>query len=358
MVNPSTKDINEAALKLPSVLRRLVAASLLLTALLIAVSLVSLGLGQSDAPLSATLKSAAVKLHLASPDAYELDEATESILWDIRLPRILLAALVGMLLAAGGVALQGLLLNPLADPYTVGVSSGAALGASIAVVLGWGGMLHGFGVPALAFATAIAAMLLVYSLARYRGRLAMHSFLLAGIVVGSFLWALLTFVMTIAGQDLSVIIYWLLGSFSAPDPWGYVRIAAPFVLLALVGLYAFARDLNVLSLGEETANHLGVRTESLKNVIIIITSLATAAAVSVSGVIGFVGLIVPHMARRVFGPDHRILLPAAALLGATLMVAADTAARNIVPGSELPVGVITALLGAPFFCYLLKRGRS
>jgi len=265
--------------------------------------------------------------------------------------------MVGMLLAVAGAALQGLLLNPLADPYTVGVSSGAALGASVAVVFGLTPLFWGFGVPVIGFVTAIGAMFLVYSLARFRGRLATHSFLLAGVVVGSFLWALLTFVMTLAGQDLSVIIYWLLGSFSAPDPWGYVRIAAPFTVFALVGLYAFARDLNVFALGEETAERLGVSAEGLKNAVIAITSLATAAAVSVSGIIGFVGLVTPHIARRVFGPDHRILLPSAALMGAILMVAADTAAQNVIGSIELPVGVITALLGAPFFCYLLKRGR-
>ncbi|MDO8588819.1 MAG: iron chelate uptake ABC transporter family permease subunit [Armatimonadota bacterium] len=353
MVNPG----RDNQLRLPPVLPRLAAAVLLLTALLLLVSLISLSVGQANIPLSLTLHSAAVKLHLASPGAYPILDSTDAILWDMRLPRVVLAALVGMLLAVAGVALQGLLLNPLADPYTVGVSSGAALGASAAVVLGLGRLAHGYGVPLMAFAAAIGAMALVYSLARYRGRLAMHSFLLAGVVVGSFLWALLTFIITLAGQDLSVIIYWLLGSFQAPDPWGYVKLALPVGAIALVTLYAFARDLNIFALGEETAHHLGVRTESLKTIIITVTSLATAAAVSVSGIIGFVGLIAPHMARRLFGPDHRVLMPSAALLGAILLVAADAVARNVVRGGELPVGVITSLLGAPFFCYLLRKGR-
>jgi len=338
-------------------LARLAAAVALLSVILALVCFVSMSVGQGNVPLGSVVESAAAKLHIpwlttAKPDPY-----AELILWDLRFPRVLLAAMVGMLLALAGAALQGLLLNPLADPYTVGVSSGAALGASVAVVFGLTPLFWGLGVPAVAFVTAIGAMLLVYSLARFRGRLATHSFLLAGVVVGSFLWAMLTFVMTLAGQDLSVIIYWLLGSFSAPDPWGYVRIVTPFTVFALVGLYAFARDLNVFALGEETAERLGVSPEGLKNAIIGITSLATAAAVSVSGIIGFVGLVTPHIARRVFGPDHRILLPTAALMGAILMVAADTAARNVIGSVELPVGVITALLGAPFFCYLLKRGR-
>lgn len=349
-----TEDGNQV--KLPSALRRLVFAALLLTAILISVSLISLCLGQADIPLGVTLRSAAAKLHITAPIASPTD-TTEAILWDIRLPRVILAALVGMLLASAGAALQGLLLNPLADPYTVGVSSGAALGASATLAFGLGALAGGYGVPIAAFITAIAAMAVVYSLARYRGRLGLHSFLLAGVVVGSFLWALLTFVITLAGQDLSLIIYWLLGSFQAPDPWGYVRLSFPIGILALVILFAFARDLNLFALGEESAHHLGVRTESLKTIIIAITSLATATAVSVSGIIGFVGLVAPHIARKLFGPDHRVLLPSSALLGASLLVVADTLARNVVSGQELPVGVVTALLGAPFFCYLLKTGR-
>jgi len=357
MVNPrKDSDWDATEVERPRVVRKLVAAVVLLSVVLLAVGLLSLCVGQGEVPPRVTLQSAGLRLGLVSPDALAVDADTELILWGIRLPRIILAALVGMLLATAGVALQGLLLNPLADPYTVGVSSGAALGASVAVVLGLTQWFGGFGVPVVAFVTAIGAMFVVYSLARFRGRLAMRSFLLAGVVVGSFLWALLTFAMTIAGQDLSVIIYWLLGSFSAPDPWGYVKIALPFAVVTLAGLFAFARDLNVFAMGEETAHHLGVQTEGLKNAIIAITSLATAAAVSVSGIIGFVGLIVPHIARRLFGPDHRVLLPASALLGAALMIAADTVARNVSAGAELPVGVVTALLGAPFFCYLLKRG--
>jgi iron complex transport system permease protein len=258
---------------------------------------------------------------------------------------------VGVLLAAAGAALQGILLNPLADPYTVGVSSGAALGASIAFVLGFAGWLHGFGIPAMAFAFACAAMLIVYWLARTAGRVSIHSFLLAGVVVGSFLWAALTFVLTIAGQDLAMVIHWLLGSF-ADAPWSYVVMVLPFAVIGLGMLFAMARDLNIYSLGEETARHLGIETEPLKLVVIATASLITAAAVSVSGIIGFVGLIIPHLARRVFGADHRVLLPTAALSGAILMVLADTAARSL---GELPVGVITAMIGAPFFLYLLRR---
>jgi iron complex transport system permease protein len=285
-----------------------------------------------------------------------------TIIWQIRVPRAFLALLVGAMLAMAGAALQGLLLNPLADPYTVGVSSGAALGAGVATLVGLGTLFGGFGVPVMAFIFAIGAMMLVYALASSAGRVSVHSFLLAGIVVGSFLWALLSFVLALAagdpGEAQGKIVAWLLGSFDAADPWGYVRVAAPFALVGAGALFAFARDLNVFSMGEETARHLGLETENLKLIVIAITSLITAAAVAVSGIIGFVGLVVPHICRKLFGPDHRVLIPTSALAGASLVVFADLASRAILPPSGLPVGIVTAMLGAPFFLYLLKTARG
>lgn len=286
----------------------------------------------------------------------------QTIIWQIRVPRAVLALLVGALLAMAGAALQGLLLNPLADPYTVGVSSGAALGAGVATLMGLGNVFGGYGVPVVAFGFAIAAMFIVYSLARSAGRVPIHSFLLAGIVVGSFLWAMLSFVLALASGDPAEaqgrIIAWLLGSFNAIDPWGFVRLAAPFAVIGLLALFAFARDLNLYAMGEESARHLGIETENLKIIIVATVSLMTAAAVAVSGIIGFVGLIVPHICRRLFGPDHRVLIPTAALAGAVLTVFADLASRAILPPSGLPVGVVTAMLGAPFFLYLLKTSRA
>ncbi len=290
------------------------------------------------------------------------DSLDSTIVWEIRVPRALLALLVGAMLAIAGAALQGLLLNPLADPYTVGVSSGAALGAGIATVLGLEAVWGGYGVPAIAFAAALGAMFIVYTVARSAGRVSIHSFLLAGIVVGSFLWALLSFVLARAAgspdQAQAKIIQWLLGSFDKADPWAYVHLATPFAILGLLGLFAFARDLNLFSMGEESARHLGIETENLKIIIIALTSLITAAAVSVSGIIGFLGLVVPHICRRVFGPDHRILIPTSALAGASLAVLADLASRAILPPSGLPVGIVTAMLGAPFFLYLLKASKA
>lgn len=195
-------------------------------------------------------------------------------------------------------------------------------------------------------------MVLVLWLASSRRRIERDAFILAGVVVGSFLWALVTLLMTVAGADLQTIVFWLMGNLYGQVDWSVVAVTALLVGIGCVVLYAYARDLNLLSLGEEQARQLGVETEKLKIGVVISSALITAAAVSVSGIIGFVGLVIPHMARRLVGPDHRVLLPVAGLLGASFLVCADTLARAI---SEMfPVGVLTAILGAPFFFYLLK----
>lgn len=286
---------------------------------------------------------------------YPVSESDNYTVWEFHIPRMILAALVGMCLAMAGAALQGLLLNPLADPYMIGVSSGASVGAGTAVLLNAGGLLMGFGVPLFAFAGALLSVAIVYGLARRGGQVSVLSFLLAGVVVGAFMWAALTFIMTITSQNLETIIFWTMGSLGGSDPWRRIITLAPFAILGSIALYAFSRDLNIFSLGEESARYLGLEVESLKKIIIILVALITAAAVSVSGTIGFIGLMVPHMVRRLVGPDHRILIPCSALLGATFMIAADAIARTAMRPSEIPIGVITALLGAPFFLYLLRK---
>jgi len=279
------------------------------------------------------------------------------ILLTVRLPRIALGALVGGALSVAGAALQGMLMNPLADPYLVGVSSGAALGASIAIVLEGSAVAVGFGVPLAAFILALATMLAVYRLAQARGKIPMESFILAGVVVGSFMWALVTVVMALAGRSLSEVVFWLMGNLFV-EGWGPVGLVLGATAVGAVGLYAVARDLNLLALGEESAQQLGVDVERMKRLVIVFASLLTAAAVSFAGIIGFVGLVMPHIARKIVGPDHRILLPASGLIGASFLILADTVARVAGPW-ELPVGVITSLLGAPFFLYLLRtRTRS
>lgn len=348
------------------VLRRILAGCAALSVLLAAAFALDICYGQTretNIPAATVLRAAASCIPIAGRGLESgISETDLAIIRQIRVPRALLAALVGSLLAMAGAALQGLLRNPLADPYTVGVSSGAALGAGVATLAGLEGVAGGYGVPLVAFAFAIAAVFAVYALARTAGRVSVHSFLLAGIVVGSFLWAMLSFVLALAagdpGQAQGKIVQWLLGSFDAVDPWGYVRVAAPFAAFGLIALAAFARDLNIFSLGEETAAHLGIETENLKAVILAVTSLVTAAAVAVSGIIGFVGLVMPHICRKLFGPDHRVLIPTSALAGACLAVSADLVSRAILPPSGLPVGIVTALLGAPFFLYLLRVTRA
>jgi iron complex transport system permease protein len=333
---------------------RVAAVALVLGALLVVLMLGSLAVGAAAVAPAETVRVIWARL---AGQTSALDPLLVAVVWDLRLPRIVLAALVGGALSLAGVATQGLLLNPLADPYILGVSSGAALGAAIGILLGWEEAAYGLGLPAVAFAGALATLALVTGLARAGGRIAGHNFLLAGVVVGSFLWALITLALSVAGADLQRLIFWLMGSLYARQ-WLHVGLLAPLALAGALALWLHARDLNVLALGDTAAQQLGVPVERTKLVVILAAALLTAGAVSVTGIIGFVGLVVPHMARRVVGPDHRLLLPAAALAGAGFLVVADTLVRGLLVRStlgELPVGVVTALAGAPVFCYLLRR---
>jgi len=282
--------------------------------------------------------------------SWTIGEAT--IILQIRLPRIILGVLVGAALSIAGTTMQGLFKNPMADPYIVGISSGAALGAISTIVFG----LTIFGmytIPLMAFIGAAAAIFLVYNIASVRRKLPVSTLLLAGIAVTLFLSAIISLMMYISGEKLHGIVFWLMGGLWGRN-WNHVMMAFPFIFLGAIIIYIFARDLNVMLLGEEPAQHLGIEVETLKKIIILSTSLITAAAVSVSGIIGFVGLIIPHAMRILVGPDHRILLPSSALVGGIFLVWADTLARTIISPIELPVGIITALFGAPFFIYLLR----
>jgi iron complex transport system permease protein len=285
------------------------------------------------------------------------DPAVETIIWEVRLPRALAAALIGALLAYAGVAFQGLLMNPLAEPYTVGVSAGAAVGAAVVEVAGLSGLMYGFAGVSAAFTAGIAAIALVYLLARVQGRVAVHTFLLAGTVVGTLLWSAIPLLLVLAGKSdqMSRVMFFIIGSISTVD-WDRARLLVPFLLVAGLAMRMSARELNLMAMGEETAAHLGVETEAFKRRVLIVGALATAACVSVAGIIGFVGLVVPHIARRIVGPDHRAVMPLAAILGACLLVVSDTAARVYL--DEMPVGVITALVGAPVFCILLRRRQT
>ena len=290
--------------------------------------------------------------HFAAPDS-----AIDGIVWSIRLPRVLGGALIGMLLALAGVAFQSLLLNPLADPYFVGVSSGAGLGAAIVTLLGGTGWLAGFAPTLAAFAAGLAAVAIVYALARVNGRVPVQTFLLAGIVVGSALYSLTKLTVSLAfragaAYKASAILTQLLGSLNGLG-WRDVWLLLPFGVAGGIVLGASWRELNMMAFGEESAAHLGVDTERFKRRVLVAGTLVTAAAVAVGGIIAFVGMIVPQIARRLVGPDHRRLLPTAMLLGGIVLVGSDWLSRVYLQG--LDIGVITSLLGAPVFCWLLRR---
>lgn len=282
-------------------------------------------------------------------------QAQETIVVDLRLPRVLTAMTVGVGLAVAGATFQGVLRNPLADPYVLGTASGAALGAAVAVIIPVRtvvlefGLLHG-----LAFLGALVAVYVVYRLSRVAGHGQMTSLLLTGYAVGSLLAAGLSMAMYVSGAGLRQIFTYLLGGFEAAS-WVRFATALPLVLGASALIMARARSLNGFLLGEEAAAHLGVDVRRERAILLGLASLATAAAVAVSGLIGFVGLVAPHVVRLAVGPNARVVLPLAALFGAILMVAADLAARLV---GEIPVGVVTAVIGAPFFLSLLRRTRA
>ena len=283
------------------------------------------------------------------------DPATVAIVRRLRLPRALLSALVGGSLAASGATFQALLRNPLAEPYILGISGGAAVGAVLAIALG-GAVIGGGVVAACALAGAVCAILLVFRIAAVAGRaLDTRVLLLAGVVAGAFFNACILLTLTFADPDaFRSALFWIMGSFAGATGSSLVLLAA-VMLPALAVLLAIARALDLLEGGEETAAYLGTRVERTKGVAYATASLLTAASVAVSGVIGFVGLVVPHVVRMLWGPGHRFLIPASVLLGAAFMVFADTAARTVAAPTELPVGVVTAFVGVPFFVYLLRR---
>ena len=288
-------------------------------------------------------------------------DGQEMIIFQIRLPRVIGGALVGMALATAGVLFQGLLRNPMADPYIIGTSAGAALGATLAMFLPISLAFLGFGlVPVAAFIGAVGTVFLVYNLARVGGKTPIVSMLLAGVVVSALLASIMALLITISDRlhlSLHQVYSYQLGHISVTG-WEQLAVIAPLVVGGVIFARFFAFHLNALSLGEEGAAYVGVNVERDKRVILVLGSLLTAAAVSISGLVGFVGLVVPHAMRLSFGPDHRLLLPAAALGGAAFVVIADLLARTVMAPAEIPVGVITAIVGAPFFLYLLRRTRK
>jgi iron complex transport system permease protein len=328
----------------------------ILLAVLLGTVIAATAIGAVAIAPGSTLRIVLFRLGLA--DASGIHSTTIAIVWNLRLPRVLLGALIGASLAVAGVTFQGLLRNPLADPFTIGVSSGAATGATVAMFLRL--VLHLYFphmIPLFAFAGALLAMFFVYNLAKIGGQVPVVTLLLSGVVVSSFLSAVISLLMVLSGRDMQGIFFWLSGGLLMRS-WPEIWFVAPYLALGFCILYAYARDLNILLLGEEAALHLGVRVEFTKKLLLATASLVTAAAVSVSGMVGFVGLIIPHAVRMVTGPDHRILLPSSALVGAIFLVWADVVARTALAPREIPVGIITAFVGAPFFIYLLRKKKK
>ncbi|HLX33928.1 MAG TPA: iron chelate uptake ABC transporter family permease subunit [Candidatus Limnocylindrales bacterium] len=324
------------------------------SALLVLVLVLGVAIGTVAVPLGDTVAILAHRiLGLSLPVTWT--PAEETIVMDLRLPRVLTAMVVGVGLAVSGTAFQGLLRNPLADPYVLGTASGAALGAAVAVLIPVQASILEFGLlHALAFAGALAAVFVVYRLSRLGASGQMTSLLLTGYAVGSLLAAGLAMAMYLSGAGLRQIFAFLLGGFESAT-WDRLVLALPLVLGASLLIGLRARSLNGLLLGEEAAAHLGVDVRRERAVLLGLASLATAASVAVSGLIGFVGLVAPHVVRLLVGPNARYVVPLAALLGASLMVGADLVARVL---GEIPVGVVTAVVGAPFFLFLLRRART
>ncbi len=331
-----------------------------LVALLIAVAAVALLTG----PMEVTVSDLGEVVAGRISGQTDVSPAVRAVVEQIRLPRIVLGALIGAVLGMSGAAMQGLFRNPLADPGIIGVSAGAALAAVTVIVLGdrffaWlPAVMVPLLLPAAAFVGALGAMLTIYFLCLHEGRVVVATMLLAGVAVAALAMALTGFLVFLATDDqIRDVTFWSLGSLGGAT-WGKVGLALPCAALALGLLPVWSRSLNALLLGEAEARHLGFDVDRAKWSVILLTAVGVGAAVAMSGVIGFVGLVVPHVVRLVAGPDHRLLLPGAALLGASLLVGADVIARTVAAPAELPIGILTAILGAPFFLWLLLRNKG
>ena len=324
----------------------------LLALLLVTTISLSAGMGYLKIAWTDVLRAVAGSL---SGGTGGVDELTRTIVMKVRLPRILTAAAVGGGLALCGVVFQGILLNPLADPYTLGVSAGAAFGAALALLLNL--QVAGiYSVPLFAFLGAVATLLFVIYLASSAGGASANNLILSGIIVAAILSAGISLLKFLADEQVGVIIFWLMGSFAAKT-WTDAGLTGLVLLVGLVVFIFYARDLNLLCMGRRTAAALGVDARRVPWILLVTASLVAAACVAVSGIIGFVGLLVPHMMRALVGPDTRRLLPLSLFGGAILLLLADTLTRAVLP-HEIPIGVLTALIGGPFFCYLFRRRQT
>ncbi|MFA5364390.1 MAG: iron chelate uptake ABC transporter family permease subunit [Candidatus Bathyarchaeia archaeon] len=322
----------------------------------------SLNLGYAPIPFADILTILGKRIPVLNTliDSSALSTTAEVIIAEIRLPRVICGALVGVALATAGVTYQGIFRNPMADPYVIGASTGASVGSALVVVLGVGISLLGVNtLQVLAFVGAFTTVLLVYTISRVGSKVPVTTLLLTGIAISLFQNAIVMFLQTVASDKvIHGLTFWLIGSLAPTENWDKVFAILPFVVVGVIISYLYARDLNMLALGEDQAQHLGVEIEKVKRILLVSGALLTAAAVSVSGLIGFVGLIIPHITRVLIGPDHRVLLPTSAIVGAAFLIMCDALSRVVMGSGEAPVGIITAFAGAPFFIYLLRRKKK
>ncbi len=330
-------------------LRPLAVAGLALAAAMV----LGVTLGPASLPVGGVFLEILDRMPLVAVDS-GLTEREAAIVWQLRVPRVVLGALVGAMLATAGGAYQGVFRNPLADPYLLGVAAGAGLGATVMIAAGAGG--PGLAVAAAAFAGAIAAVVLTYALARTGGVGSTANLILAGVAVAAFFTAAQTFVQQRAADTIREVFSWILGRLATVG-WSEVALLAPFVAVSAAMLFASRRLLDVLAVGEEEAGTLGVRTDRLRLVVVAAATLGSAVAVAVSGLIGFVGIVVPHTVRLLVGHSYRVILPLAFVGGAAFLVFADLLARVVISPGELPIGVVTAFVGAPFFALVLRTSR-
>jgi len=285
-------------------------------------------------------------------------EDIDKIILNIRLPRILLAGLAGMGLSVAGATFQRLFRNPLADPYLLGVASGAGLGATVGLLIPFGIGLMDFGVvPLFAFVGGLGAVALVYLVAHTNRTLSTTTLILAGVPISSFLSSITSYLMISRGDDLHKVFFWLLGGLSSTT-WAEVGVVFPCVVIGVSVIQLYARPLNVMQLDEDQAQQLGINVERVKIILIVTATFITAAAICFAGIIGFVGIIIPHAVRRIWGADYRFLIPLSALIGAVFLILADTLARTLLAPDEVPIGVVTAFCGVPFFLFILRKGKG
>jgi iron complex transport system permease protein len=317
--------------------------------------LASLSLGSAHIPIGEVWRILLHKLpFMDKVILVNWDAANEQIIMKVRFPRVALAIVVGASLAVAGTGFQGILRNPLADPYTLGVSTGASVGAAIMIHFGLMQVMGQWTVPLVAFVTGIVTLVFVFYLSRIGGKMSMETLILAGVVVNAFLGSFVQFMVSLSNNVVNAILYWLMGSI-AMKGWIYSEVLFPYLLLGFLVILSYGRAMNLFALGERQAAHMGISVERTKIIVLVVSTLLTAAAVSVSGVIGFVGLVVPHLIRLLVGPDYRIITPIATIGGGIYVLWADTIARVILSPRDIQLGIITAFIGAPFFAYLLRK---